>query len=139
MKEVPEHFEWVTAQLNCNTKQLFDDLAGRVEADVAARMTNRSPDEQRLTFTFQRPADEQRNGEGYFSVVCDRKNHVVRFLLRAGVISITREVNRVNNMTRDVRVRLNEVGECRFVVGGEPGEKTAWQISRDALHDTFFV
>jgi hypothetical protein len=139
MKEVPEQFDWVSAQKNCNAKQLFDNLAAKVQADVAARMANRSPDEQRLTFTFQRPAEEQRNGEGYFSVVCDRKNHVVRFLLRAGVISITREVNMVNDMTRDVRGRLNEIGECRFVVDGDPGEKTAWQISRDALHDTFFV
>lgn len=136
MKE-EELVNWVDAREDCSSlKDKFHQLEQRVTADVLLR-NNHFPD-------YRNPQggpllEIQPMDKGFFTVRNHREQRMVAFHLESHHILIRKWADGdKESRNRKVTFFLNDDGDCRFQVDGQPREFLLWELSRLALEDLFF-
>jgi hypothetical protein len=129
---VPDDFDWVAAQAQCNPATAFDRLRAGVEEDVRRRNGLLGRDDG---WTFEFAEDDEgfdvSRAEGRFS-----SSNV------AALVRFERAGPRINVRGDEVEVDFTAVltldagGLCRFLVG--EAMYSEWEIRRMALEQLFF-
>ena len=131
-ENVPDDFDWVTAQAKCSAAAMFVRLRGTVEEDVRRRNALQDRDDE-ATFELTDEEDGFDVSRLVASFTGSRVAALVRFE-RAG-----RRIHvRGDGVDVDFTaiVALDAAGTCRFVVG--EATYSEWEIRRMALEELFF-
>ena len=128
-EQMPDDFDWVSAQARCSAPVMFDRLRGRVEEDVRRRngLLGRQ-DGWRFEFYAEDDAFEVSRVIGPGKV--------------GAVVQFERVGRRIHVQSQDIDVDLTAIvtldtnGVCRFVVG--EAMYSDWELCRMALEVLFF-
>ena len=127
MTDVPETFDWVTADKKCNVQEMFERLKKTVQGDV--EIINR--DKNHL-FKFDDVCVME------FAVTLPHASGIgnrqrVTFYLAGLEIKVSSGGKEKFSASSEL---LPDSGDCAFIVQNEPLK--AWQVSRKALRGLFF-
>ena len=122
-----DNFDWVTARGQCTARNVFEAFKVAVEADVGTR-SELDPNHG-TGFKFRNASDD------WFSVLVPTVCEIV-FQRNNDSITVTRKDIKGENPMLTAVVRMNESGDCVFIVDDD--ELSSWQLRRLALEDAFF-
>jgi hypothetical protein len=130
--QVPDDFDWVTAQAKCSASLMFERLRTRVREDVQRR--NGIFDRRDgWKFEFHDEGDEFEVSRAVAGAAGTKVTALVRFARAGPRIHVEGEDLDIDFTAV---VALDVTGACRFVVG--EAMYSEWEIRRLALEQLFF-